>query len=151
MIEQRCTFATTGGRFFIHDESRLPATAIPQERAALPGRLALDAGWIAVGTVEVFAQVSVALRVQDAAPAPGETDRWAFVAECGLDISSGRLCVAANGERGRAPLQVLEVAPGQYRARISCDNPVLPGGVELYSVVLWPVRLMTGTPAAHPA
>jgi hypothetical protein len=141
-IEQRYAFPTTRGSFHIFDASAERDTSGMWTLEALARRLMVLPGVIGVGTVETFAQVAVTLRIQESEPEASETERWAFVSECSVEITSGRLRVAPRSDYAGPALPLVMLAPGRYRARVACDRgpdaPVLPGGVELYRVVLWP-------------
>jgi hypothetical protein len=86
--------------------------------------------------------VVVTVRISDRqAPAEG-TERWAFAAECELEISSERLRVEPCASGGSASGSPIALPRGSYHVRIRCDRgadvPVLPGGVETYLIDLWP-------------
>jgi len=141
-LEQRFAFATTRGSFQIFDASAERDTSGTWTLEALARRLMVLPGVIGVGTVETFAQVAVTLRVQEGEPDVSETERWAFVSEGTIEITSGRLRVAPRSDYAGPALPMVTLTPGRYHARVACDRgtdaPVLPGGVELYRVVLWP-------------
>jgi hypothetical protein len=143
MTRHRFVFATAQGRFHLADAQAQVDCSAPWPGEPAHERLVVRPGIVAVGTVESFAHVVVTVRVsKDHPPAEG-TERWAFVADCELDLASERLRVEPCGSgRGRSD-SAMTLPAGRYRVRIRCDRgadaPVLPGGVETYLIDLWPV------------
>lgn len=140
MTRHRFVFATAQGRFHLADATAEVDCSAPWRMEQ--ERLLVGPGVVAVGTAESFAHVVVTLRISDGqAPAEG-TERWAFAAECELEVSSERLRVEPCTAAGQAGGTTIAVPRGRYRVRIRCDRgadvPVLPGGVETYVIDLWP-------------
>ncbi|MDP9900671.1 hypothetical protein [Variovorax ginsengisoli] len=97
-------------------------------------------GTIGIGTVRNMS-VPVAVEVAGAQPDP-DFESWDYVAECALEVPSGRIVIAGCTDYfPDAPR--IDVEPGSYRVRISYGalDSVSEDGLEgrdHYRLQLWP-------------
>ena len=101
--------------------------------------LAVAPGTIGVGTVRNVT-VPVAVEITDEEP-DDDLSKWDQVAECSLEIPSGRIVVAGCTDYFPDAARI-EVIPGIYRARVYCGNLNSLGddgleGDDHYKLVLW--------------
>jgi len=128
-------------QFYLQDEQAegdLSKSWTPQ---ATEDRLALAPSTIGVGTARNMT-VPVTVVVRDSPPATDDFDQWDHICECSIDIPSGRLVVAGCTDYFRDAARI-QIAPGEYRARIyHGDLDALSAdeldGDDHYQVVLWP-------------
>jgi hypothetical protein len=127
-------------QFYLQDESvdgNLGERWTPE---AVQRLLALAPGTIGVGTVRNMI-IPVVVQVRKSEPKESLAP-WDHVAECSIDVPSGRLVIAGCTDYFPDAARI-EVKPGCYRARLSYGGlQSLSGngleGRDHYKVVLWP-------------
>ena len=125
-------------QFYLWDEGVGPDAPIEWDDADLQRRIKVAPHIVVVCPVRNM-EVPVEIQVHDAEP-PYDANRWHHIAECSLDLPSGKLQVheCTGGSVGR-----FTVLPGTYRVRAfygaldTLRDDDLDGD-DHYLVVLWP-------------
>ena len=127
-------------QFYLQDEEAAGDLSDSWTPQATSDLLAVNVGVVGVGTVRNM-DVSVALEVRDESP-NDDLASWDHVAQCGINLPSGRMVVAGCTDYFPDALRI-PVEPGYYRVRIfygNLDSLSEDGldGEDHYRVVLWP-------------
>jgi hypothetical protein len=127
-------------QFYVQDESVDGNLSDSWTGEVVVRMLAVASGTIGIGTVRNM-EVPVIVEVRESKP-KDEFASWDHVAECSIDVPSGRLDVAGCTDYFPDAARI-ELSPGCYRARVSyggLDTLSEDGleGNDRYEVVLWP-------------
>jgi hypothetical protein len=126
-------------QFYLQDEPAKGDLSKSWSKEATARMLAVAPGTVGIGTTQ-NTHVAVLLEVHDEEP-PIDLAEWDHVAECSLDVGSGRIVIAGCTDYF-PDADRLEVPPGHYRARVSFgvltrgSDGGLPGE-DHYRVQLW--------------
>ncbi len=126
-------------QFYLQDEAVKGDLSDSWTKEATARMLAVAPGTVGVGTAR-NTNVPVLIEVHDQEP-PVDLAEWDHVAECSLDIGSGRIVIAGCADYFPDAAR-LEVPPGHYRARTSFGalTELTEGGLagkDHYRVQIW--------------
>jgi hypothetical protein len=130
-------------QFYLQDDDQeLGNLAEAWTPEAVDRLLAVAVGTVGIGTVRNM-DVPVTVEVHDGEPQP-ELESWDHIAECDLEVKSGRVVVAGCTDYFPDAARI-PVAPGLYRVRASyggLDSLSEDGleGSDRYRVQIWPSR-----------
>lgn len=126
-------------QFYLQEESVDGNLGDSWTDEAVARLLAVAPGTVGVGTVRNM-DVPVTVELLDDVP-DSDLDKWDHVAECSLEVSSGRIVIAGCTDYFPAASRI-EVEPGVYRVRVSygsLDTLSADGldGDDRYRVQMW--------------
>jgi hypothetical protein len=126
-------------QFYLQDEEADGDLSDAWTEQAVNDLLAVAPGTIGVGTVR---NMDVRVEVEIGVSEPlADIDEWDHVAECNIEVPSGRIVIAGCTDYLREASRI-EVQPGSYRARVHYGNLKSLSedgldGDDHYRIVLW--------------